>query len=208
LNIAGTPAGGPTIVQHVGLFAGGASTASGVATLSVAPGSQSLRIAIADLDGFRSCGVRLRCLGPLAEGSLDSSDELLRSLEVIRVRAGCHRGPFVGELPLCDALVPPSLSLNHHPALTAVEIAGMRAEVILGIAVAPRCAAPEVQNAGTASAGDHPHSLRYLRRRLADELSAAADARLPVTTSLHVELATLFAREIQERQKGVSADAL
>ncbi|HEY0312224.1 MAG TPA: hypothetical protein VGC56_06980 [Allosphingosinicella sp.] len=144
----------------------------------------------------------------LAQGSLNPSDRMLRALEVIIVRAGCDRAPFIRDVPLCNAVVPPSLSLNHHAPPAAIEIAGMRAEAILGIAVAPRHAAPEVQNAGTDGAGDHPQSLRYLRRRLADELSAAADARPPVTTSRHVELATLFARKIQERQKGGSAAAL
>lgn len=40
-------------------------------------------------------------------------------------------------------------------------------------------------------------SLAYLRSRLTDELAAAAKATLAVSTSRHVQLATLYAREIR-----------
>lgn len=207
LNLADTAPGAPTIVQHVDLLAAGTGALVAVATLSLPPGRGSLRIAVSDWDGFRSRGVRLCCLGALAEAGRNPSDQAIRAVEVIRGPAGAETGGFVAELSLHGRSVLPSLSPNDHPALAAAAIEGLRADAILGVAVAPRDVALHVRRADLGGAGDDPQSLRYLERRLGEALSAAADAKLPVATARHVELATLFAREIQARRKGIPAAA-
>lgn len=189
LNFSPASPGGPTIVQHVKLRSSRNHQSSGTATLSLAPDGRLLTVTVEDQDGHHSIDVRLRRVGGLAVGAAAN----LRALELRRVR-GPGAGAFKAQVALADGAACASLSLSEHLPLSPSAVEELRAEAILGLPARPASAAAAPQ--GT-TPDEQRDSLSYLDRRLTEELAAAVTARLPVATSRHVELATLYARSIQ-----------
>jgi len=207
LNLTQGLPGGPTIVQHVKLRSSRGDPIAAVATLSLAPDGRTLTVTLDDRDGQQSVGVQLRRLGPVASTASGFADADLQALELTRRTPGPRPFTFTTEVSLGEAGLRPFLSPADHAPMSLSAVAAVRADAISGLpgsspdaAAAPRFA-PQEQPVHS------PRGLRYLERRLTDELTAAVTATLPVATSRHVELATLYARSIQALKEAPAATA-
>jgi hypothetical protein len=169
-----------------------------VATLSLAPDGRTLTVAVEDCDGQQSIDAQLRRLGRFALGA----DADLCALEVTRRPPGPRPFAFKKVLFLHDIPEVPFLSRADHPPLAASALGAMRPGTISGLPKHPATAAKASLGSQKEQPVYAPLGLGYLERRLADELRAAVTATLPVATSRHVELATLYARTIQILKEG------
>jgi hypothetical protein len=197
LNLPPIGPNGPRVVHHVPLRWASARPCAAVATLSLAPGGRMVTLRVEDPDGAEWFGATLRRLGVAAGETGVAADAELRVLELVRRTAGTARSPLRREVDLHGAAGCPFLPPSNHRRLSTADVASIRADAIVGLplfpeaATAPQFVAPAVQaRDGQAS---------YFHRRLKDELSAAVAAPLTVAACRHVELATMYARKIQER---------
>lgn len=195
LNLPPGQALATAIVQHVNFRPMPEPCAMADATLSLGADRRTLSVTLNRPPGD-VVGIRVRRLGELSSESADPADAHLRVIEVTSLKPGARRAVLRARLVLSGARSVQCLSPDDHAPLSLTRIEEIRPQSILGLTVGPLSTFVAGAPAAHGAAPGAENELRYLRRRLRDELQAAIGATQTVSTSRHAELANLYARAV------------
>jgi hypothetical protein len=174
LNLAPAAATGATMKQHVALVPLGGSGISGSAELILSPDRRTVDVRLR-LDRPRAVTIALRRVEE------DEGEELL----IVEIAAGGASGHALcrgRRFELDGGLAFGAFEDAEDLREAGLGLAGLRADSIEGIAVAPA-----KRDGGRC----------YFAERMLSELAAAEGSASAVAASRHVQLATLYARQLR-----------
>ena len=191
LNLAPARPAGAKLVQHRPLLPSLGSSLSGTAMLSLSADRRTLQVSVEEEHGFP---VRLRLRGLPAEpaGRGSGMGARLLLIEVTRTSGAAGKPSKTISFDLGRRsdyqLLPRSSRLRPLPDV----LLACSAAAIDGITVDPT---PDVLLNDGRQAFPNPDGA-YFRNRMLIEIGAALQSKSAVATSRHVQLATLYARQL------------
>jgi hypothetical protein len=184
-NLAPAQPTGPTLRQVRPVLPLRGSAIAGSAKLTLAPDRRSIEIELS-LVAARAVSVRLRRFEPAAgwHGDAAEREDLLLleiAASIVPTEDGCTGGRWSLERRHACAAFEDAESLIE----AGVHISSLRAGSIEGLRVDPAAPRPRDSREG------------YCRDRMLSEIEAAESSASAVAASRHVQLATLYARELR-----------